>query len=161
MDSWHNLPHVSPADPSVDPGPTLSMHTDMDGVLSTMFSLLPSQSGDHTTLDENPSHPSQFAAATWQDNGIMGSEFDFSDLPPLMPAIDHSATTSSQPTFHNQLFPMDAATGLSASVPQAIDNTNFFNFPFVSREINLKDKRTMAVCLFGILYVLFRALMSI
>jgi hypothetical protein len=72
----YNLPHVSPADPSVDPGPALSMPTDINGMLSTTF-LLP---------------PSKFAAATWhmlKDDGNMGSKFDFSDLPPLIPAIDH------------------------------------------------------------------------
>jgi hypothetical protein len=146
----------------VDPG----SNTDIDTVLSTIFSLFPSEPADPTMPDENLSRPSEFAKATWhmlEDNGIMGSEFDFSGLPPLMPTIDHSATTPSQTTFHNQLFPMDSATGLGALAPhwQAIDNANFFNFSLVSREKTSKDKRTMGVCASGILYVLFRTLISI
>ena len=139
----------------MDPG----SNTNIDDMLSTIFSLFPSEPADPTMLDENPSRPSEFAKAMWhmlEDNAIMGSEFDFS-LPPLMPTIDHSATTPSQTTFHNQLFPMDSATGLGALAPhwQAIDNANFFNFSPVGHEKTSKDKRTMGVWASGILYVLF------
>jgi hypothetical protein len=103
-----------PADPLVDPGLALSMPTDINSMLSTIFSPLPSKSADHTTLDENSSHPSEIAKATWHVLKDMGSKFDFSDLSPLMPAIGHSATTSSQPTLYNQFFPTDNATGLGA-----------------------------------------------
>src|SRR5882757_10763043 len=157
----YNLPHVSPADPSVDP----RSNTNIDNVLSTIFSLFPSEPTDHTMLDENLSRPSEFTEATWhmlEDSGLtMGSKFDFSDLPPLAPTIDHSTTTSLQTTFHNQLFPMDSAMGLGTLVPQAIDNANFFNFSLVGREKTSKDNRTMGVCVSGILYVFFRALISI
>ncbi len=140
----YNLPHVSPADPSVDP----RSNTNIDNVLSTIFSLFPSEPTDHTMPDENLSQPSEFTEATWhmlEDSGLtMGSEFDFS-----------------QTTFHNQLFPMDSAMGLGTLVPQAIDNANFFNFSLVGREKTSKDNRTMGVCVSGILYVFFRALISI
>jgi len=180
VESGYNLPHISPADPSVDPGSALSMPTDIDSILFpmsadpsssvypepafsmptnidgvlSMFSQLPTDSVDHTTLNENPSRPSEFAAATWHVLENNGSEFDFSDLTPLIPAIDHPATTSSQSTLHHQFFPMDTATGLGASVPQAIGNANFFNFPLVGHRINSKDKRTVGVCAFGILLCL-------
>jgi hypothetical protein len=51
---------------------------------------------------------------------------------------------------------------LQALAPQAqIGNANFFNFPLVGCGINFKDKRTMGVSPFCILYILFRALISI
>jgi hypothetical protein len=80
MDSAYDILHPSPLPPSVNP--TLLVPTNIDAILSTLFSLYPSA--------ESP--PSDPIPQMLEDIGSM--ESDFSDLPPLMPA-NHTTTTSS------------------------------------------------------------------
>jgi hypothetical protein len=82
-----NSGHYGILDPSPLLSPlmnsTLIVPTDIDSILSTLFSLYPSA--------ESPlSGP---VPKMFEDTGSAVSELDFSDLPLLMPA-DHSATTS-------------------------------------------------------------------
>jgi hypothetical protein len=142
MDFNSNVSNVSPAIPLENPIFSTPMG---DDDLLSLLALFPSNSlDDHAAL---PSLPLKFAAHVFEDNGIPNSEWNFQDLPPLMPVTNHPATASVQPISQGKPSSMDIATGLGTSRHQALSNGNFINFPLFARhDVNPKDKRTLAVC---------------